>query len=395
MNFLVSVVSLVQLHLVTVQAWGTAHRRVTPLGMVATADVATKPKAKTSDRPLSITGHDQEAWENAYTTCPKEIPPTVVPFPDLPSDFPVGTYYRNGHARFESDDGIRVKHMFDGDGMISAHTFEQKRMLFRNRFVRTAGYRDDQKTGQMSAPGTFGTRVSGGFWKNLARTDFKNVANTHVLYTNGVLYALWEGGWPYKLDPLTLENDVVEEPRGTDLDGLLKEGDAFAAHYRTDPRSNTIVGFGVTLNPVKRNTRISLYELDSNMKSIRSDEVSAILDGTCLAHDYGLTENWHIFSLPPAKLDTLAALKALLGQGAFAGVVGFDNDADQAQLVLIPRRKNLKEGTAKEMKIGEDSRIKIINVPFHFSFHTANAFEDKDGNITVDMTLSSKAVVRG
>ena len=196
-----------------VEAWTTPSlpRRGTALSQSTTTTTReeTAPSSLTQEdapsttknrRPLSRTGHDNEAWKNGYTTCNKEVPPTFVACPDLPKDFPAGTYYRNGHARFESDDGMRCKHMFDGDGMVSACTFYNNNdnnggsILFRNRFVRTAGYRADQATGQMTAPGTFGTRVSGGFWANLGRTDFKNVANTHCLYANETLYALWEGG---------------------------------------------------------------------------------------------------------------------------------------------------------------------------------------------------------
>jgi len=279
--------------------------------------------------------------------------------------------------------------MFDGDGLVSAITFDPqgKKVLFRNRFVQTEGYVQDKKTGTMSKPGVFGTKVSGGFFKNLFRTDFKNVANTHVLYSDGVLYALWEAGWPHKLDPLTLETHEA-----ADLGGLLKKGDVFAAHYRYDPDTERYVSFGAQLNAAQGNTKISLYEMDATMKSTRSDEMSIVFDGTGLTHDYALTENWMVFSLPPASINNKAALKALFGQGAFAGVVDFDNDAEEALIVLVPRAKHLKPGTAAEMKVGEDSRVKMVKVPYHFSFHSSNAFENDSGDVVVDMVLMDEAV---
>ena len=57
---------------------------------------ATEGQAAETGARLSISGHDREAWKNGYTSCTAEVPPTVLEFPDLPSDFPVGTYYRNG-----------------------------------------------------------------------------------------------------------------------------------------------------------------------------------------------------------------------------------------------------------------------------------------------------------
>lgn len=87
---------------------------------------------------LSRTGADMTAWANGFTNCPKEMQPTVLDM-KLPSDFPVGTYYRNGHGRFEADDGTPVIHPFDGDGMVVAMTFDpiNNRVLFRNKFVET------------------------------------------------------------------------------------------------------------------------------------------------------------------------------------------------------------------------------------------------------------------
>jgi all-trans-8'-apo-beta-carotenal 15,15'-oxygenase len=270
-------------------------------------------------------------------------------------------------------------------------------MLFRNRFVQTAGYRADKLTGKMTAPGTFGTRVSGGFLKNLGRTDFKNVANTHVLHANNKLFALWEGGWPHTVDPYTLENDFVAEPDGCNMNGLLNEGDAFAAHYRYDPVQHTYCGFGIKLNPTAGTTKIKLYELDGDtLESTRrtDDEVSMVYPGTGLTHDYALTQNWYVFSLPPAKINNVAALKALFGLGAFSGVIDFQNDAETAKIVLIPRMKHLRHDSATDMNVDNDNRIKVVAVPYHFSFHCANAFEDENGQVLLDMVLMNKGVVR-
>lgn len=87
---------------------------------------------------LSRTGADMKAWANGFTNCPVEMPPTILDM-KLPADFPVGTYFRNGHGRFTADDGTPVIHPFDGDGMVVAMTFdpENNRVMFRNRFVET------------------------------------------------------------------------------------------------------------------------------------------------------------------------------------------------------------------------------------------------------------------
>eukprot|EP00521_Asterionellopsis_glacialis_P011083 CAMPEP_0195309494 /NCGR_PEP_ID=MMETSP0707-20130614/38763_1 /TAXON_ID=33640 /ORGANISM="Asterionellopsis glacialis, Strain CCMP134" /LENGTH=596 /DNA_ID=CAMNT_0040373791 /DNA_START=57 /DNA_END=1847 /DNA_ORIENTATION=+ len=344
------------------------------------------------DATLSLSGHDHVAWKAGYTSCCTEIPPTILDIPDLPSDFPAGTYYRNGHGCFESADGIRVRHMFDGDGMVIGATFypETKQILFRNRFVRTDGYVADQEGSCMSRPGIFGTKASGGFIKNLFRLDFKNVANTHVLFRNKKLYALWEGGWPYVLDPLTLENDVLKEPTGHNLNELLDKGQKFGAHYRYDARTGNIANFGVQLDPSSGNTLVDLWEFDDSMESIRPDQVLFVFQGAGVIHDFCITENWYVFVMPPASVDNKKALLGLLGQVAFAEVIGFDKEATESTVYLIPRSNHLQAGTAARMIAGEDERIKIIKVPYHFNFHFANAFEDENGNVVIDSVLTDE-----
>ena len=114
------------------------------------------------------------------------------------------------------------------------------------------------------------------------------------------------------------------------------------------------------------------------MEPIRTDVVSAVFDGTGFIHDFGVTENWCIFSVPPSKLNNVNLIKALFGLAPFASVVDFQNDADYTQIILIPRLKHFPPNSnGNSMKVGEDERIKVIKVPFHFSFHCANAFENK------------------
>lgn len=56
-------------------------------------------------------------------------------------------------------------------------------------------------------------------------------------------------------------------------------------------------------------------------------------------------------------------------QTAFAEVIDFDTDATESIVYLVPRIKNLQEGTASNMCAREDDRIKAIKVPYHFNFH--------------------------
>ena len=50
-----------------------------------------------------------------------------------------GTLFRNGPAK-NGIGGQWFGHWFDGDGMLSAITFDKGRVRYRNRYVRTQGY---------------------------------------------------------------------------------------------------------------------------------------------------------------------------------------------------------------------------------------------------------------
>ncbi|CAE8590294.1 unnamed protein product, partial [Polarella glacialis] len=126
----------------------------------------------------------------------------------------------------------RVQHPFDGDGMVSAVTFDGSgKAHFRNRFVRTKGFVEELKEGKMLYRGQFSPKA-GGWMANAFDMKIKNVANTNVMHWGGRLLALWEGGKPTELDPLSLA--TIGE---SSLAGALRSEDNFTAHPRYDART--------------------------------------------------------------------------------------------------------------------------------------------------------------
>lgn len=342
--------------------------------------------------PVLTTGVDFAAWKNAFRNCPRELEPTIIELPKgLPPDFPTGTVYRNGHARFCADDDTPCLHPFDADGMIVAMTFDASKpnqVLFRNKFVETEGYIKDKEMGGMSQRGLFGTKKSGGRIANLFQMDYKHVANTNVIHSGDSLYALWEGGLPYLLDPLTLQNKNGRGKAGlSDLNGLLS--DNFSAHPRYDPVRKTYVNFGSVFDPIKSEFKVSLYELNaSTFQSTRKNGVipNFVLDAPALIHDFILTTNYCIFFINDTRINTMSAIKAMFGSGGFAGSIEVDKDAEHSHVVLIPRSLlDAKEQDAvSNIDLFQDERITVVKMDRHFAFHYANAFEDMKGNVVFD-----------
>lgn len=246
----------------------------------------------------------------------------------------------------------------------------------------------DKETGTMSKRGIFGTMRSGGILANMFRSDFKNVANTNALYAGGKLYALWEGGKPYMLDPLSLAN--VEGPGidgETDLDGLLSDGRTISAHPRYDAEKDVWISFGSQFDPASGRSVVNLYELDSkNFRSTRSGRLSFTNEGPGLLHDFIITKNYMVFNLNKATVSQTAGLKAILGLGAFAEFIAIDEEADDTQVVLIPRSlfDSIDDGSELEIDVLNDDRVSKISLPFFANFHYSNCYEDENGQVVFD-----------
>ncbi len=88
--------------------------------------------------------YNRQDWQRGYESVKEESDYWI---DDVEGQIPPelqGTLFRNGPGLLEVN-GQRIHHPFDGDGMISAIAFRDGRAHFRNRFVRTAAYLEEQK----------------------------------------------------------------------------------------------------------------------------------------------------------------------------------------------------------------------------------------------------------
>nr|WP_238717856.1 carotenoid oxygenase family protein [Petrachloros mirabilis] len=275
----------------------------------------------------------------------------------IPTDLQ-GTLFRNGPGLLDVN-GQRLHHPFDGDGMVCAFTFDQGRVYFRNRFVRTEGFVAEQQAGTILYRGVFGTAKPGGWLANALDLRIKNIANTNVIYWGGKLLALWEGGQPHRLDPTTLETLGIES-----LDGLLQSGDPFSAHPIVDPGGEDhpprLVNFSIQPG---LSTQLKLYEFDLSGTLLQSQTHS--IPGFAFIHDFALTPNYYLLFQNPVTLNPIPYVLGLCTPGQ---ALRFNAYAP-THIWVISRQG--------------DQPIRKLQTEACFVFHHANA-QERDGKIWVD-----------
>ncbi|MBF2017019.1 MAG: carotenoid oxygenase family protein [Rivularia sp. T60_A2020_040] len=319
--------------------------------------------------PASTTekSYSRENWQGGYQSLTEEFDYWI---DDIEGEIPPelnGTLFRNGPGLFDIN-GQNIHHPFDGDGMISRITFTNGRAHFRNRFIRTEGYIKEQEAGRILYRGVFGTQKPGGWLANAFDFNLKNIANTNVIYWGGKLLALWEAAEPHKLDPQTLETLGKEQ-----FDGVLSEGEAFAAHPRFDPSCQQNNGEPCLVNfSIKPglSTTITIFELDTTGKIVRKNAYS--VPSFAFIHDFVITPNYCILFQNPVAFNPIPFALGMRGAGE---CIKFQPN-QPTKVIVIPRNPNFP-------KEGNKNGMQILEAQSGFVFHHANAFE-KDSEIIID-----------
>ena len=295
--------------------------------------------------------------ETEYTDQPLPVEGELPPALD-------GVLFRNGGGRFERG-GQRYSHPFDGDGHVVRIDIGAGGARYTNRFVRTEEWLAEEASGRMRYRG-FGTNMPGGIAGNLLR-PFKNAANTNVVWHGGRLLALWEGGLPHRLDPQTLATVGPE-----DFQGRLRRQDRgpghllpFSAHPSIDAETGELVNFGIAFG---RPHRLMLYRVSADGRM--AEPQAYPLPRFSFVHDIAVTRRWLCVLLPQADFRVLPALLGLRSPVASLRLA-----TDQPmQAMLIPRG-------------GGDVRldVRLIEAAPGFVFHIAQAFDEDDGRLTIDV----------
>ena len=272
---------------------------------------------------------------------------------NLPKDIE-GFLYRNGPGIFDRD-GKSKNTMLEGDGMIQSFQFKKGKVRYRNKFVRTKKFQEEEKAGKFlystwtTLDKKFGSPASG-----------ITQAGVTVVSRNGNLYAFDEYAPPYSIHPKSLKT-IKQEP-------LHKEHVPYQAHTKIDPINNDWISFGFEIMP--RNYLLHLTVLDKKNKLKKY--ISYELEKNYYMHDFHVTENYIILDVQPAYFDFTNFFNRTAP--LIAGLKW--NEKESNKLYIFDRKTNNMKPTI----------IDLENT--HFAWHHANAYEEK-GEIILD-TCSHK-----
>jgi all-trans-8'-apo-beta-carotenal 15,15'-oxygenase len=256
-----------------------------------------------------------------------------------------GSLFRNGPGLYDRA-GIRKRAVVDGDGMIRHYQFDEGRVTFQNRFVRTPKFIEESRAGKF----LYDTWTSE--LPIVPEPPNGHNAGVTAVVHDGKLYALDETKEPFLLDRHTL---------GTlgPATNFSEPGWDFKAHTRKDLERNEWICFAARYHSA--GVAMAHHVFDRTGKRVHSRAIELPLPG--YMHDFFVTEDWIIYYnqpalLQPEKIDVLG----------FAPSLAWVPEAG-THLVLVPRR-------------GDGAPI-VIQTEARWMWHAANAFQ-QGGEIVAD-----------
>lgn len=306
-----------------------------------------RPALSASPDPRAAAFARQQAhhpWLSGYQNAPLHgYGPLAI---SLPATWPKqvsGTLYRNGPALHQFA-GQRYHHWFDGDGMVHRFHIANGTLHYHARFVETAKLTAERAAGKRLRAG-FGTYYPG---PPTRHPDDLNSANISVLWHNQKLFALWEAGSPYEIDPGTL----ATKGRHRWQDGHYLP---FTAHPKVDENGHLwAIGYS-NVGP----NRLFLYHIGLT-GDLRQQHALAV-DNLPPVHDFVLTKDFLVIPLPPLSFNpATAAETAYIDSHIWQG--------DKATRILI-------------VDSADFSKTKIVETDPWWVFHYAGGWQDADGTI--------------
>ena len=263
---------------------------------------------------------------------------------ELPRDLD-GVYLRNTQNPVHQPLG--KYHAFDGDGMLHLMSFANGRCEYRNRFIRTKAFMEEQSEGRALYAGLIDNpRVAQRpGWG--ARGGLRDSAATDVIVHAGkALATFYQCGEPYRLDARTLGFEGVDA-----WGGQVMAGGGISAHPKVDLRTGELLFF----NYSKQAPYMHFGTVDKDNQLVHYVPVE--LPGPRLPHDMAFTGRFAILNDFPLFWD-----EDLLAQGRHK--VGWRPDLP-SRFAVVPRR-------------GVDGPVRWFEAEPTYVLHWINAWEEGD-----------------
>jgi carotenoid cleavage dioxygenase-like enzyme len=235
---------------------------------------------------------------------------------------------------------------FDGDGMVQGVEIDDGRLVFRSRWVKTAGLAEDIAAGQATYIGSLAKPGAG--------KRHKNVANTDVVYHSGRLLALWwEGGEPYELSLPDLETKGAFRYNDTLQAGMT-------SHAKIDPKTGEL--FFISWGARPPYLSVGVAGNDGRI----AHHVPVDLAGPRVQHDLGISDRFiSVFDFP-MTLDFQRP-----GQNS----LGFVLDHEKPARIGLLDRKDLRK------------QVQWFEVKPCFMWHLSSAWDEGDEFVLVGVRI--------
>jgi len=246
-------------------------------------------------------------------------------------------------------DVIKGYHWFGGDGMLHGVRLEAGKASYRNRYVETEAYRKEKAAGNA----LWGSGLGAPEFDNPNGTGRGNTGNTALVFHDGRLLTLWEGGDPHEIRLPGLETVGTHNYGG-------KLMHAFTAHPKVDEATGEMLFFGYNMMgmDMAKGTKAPYLQYSVASKDGELVHTTPIdLPVGVMMHDFAVTEHFSVFMNLPY---TFSLDRAVKGEQPFA----FEPDRG-SHFGILPRH-------------GDQSQIRWFESPPCYVFHTLNAFEEGD-----------------
>ena len=266
---------------------------------------------------------------------------------EIPRDLD-GVYLRNTENPLHP--AMKAYHPFDGDGMVHVVGFRDGKAFYRNRFVRTDGFAEENEAGGPLWPGLaepVGLAKRDYGWG--ARTLMKDASSTDVIVHRGTaLTSFYQCGDLYRVDPYS--GDTLGKA-GLGRRVPVRLGRVGAPEGRRPRPANCC-------SSTTASRRRTCTTASSTPNNELVHYVDVPLPGPRLPHDMAFTENY----VDPQRLSAVLGSRA--AWSATSTSPGFHRDMP-SRFAVIPRR-------------GGTAQIRWFEADPTYVLHFTNAYEDGD-----------------